>query len=307
MKPKTPSNITIAKIVKAIQFIEDNLNQKLILEEIAKYANFSNFHFHRLFSIVTKETVNGFITRKRLERAAGFLIRNNDISITEIAEMVGYSNLSSFSRGFKKFYGMSPLQFRELSPQKFSKICKTESKNGQIKVNFEEYICNLQESINWIQMNALNITVKKLPEFSLAYVHHKGKIDDIGIAYHQLIKWATPLGLLNTPNLQMMTIYHDSPKISDPNNIGMSACIVLKELIKSNGIVNSKTFTPSKCIVSRFEIKPSEFQQAWESNFVWMSENGYQKSEIDPFEIFHNNAESHSEGKFIVDLCIPVA
>ena len=70
---KIPSTI-VTRISKAISFIEDNLDTKLVLEEIAKEAYFSPFHFHRLFKAVTKETVNDFITRKRVERAASFLL-----------------------------------------------------------------------------------------------------------------------------------------------------------------------------------------------------------------------------------------
>ncbi len=297
-------NHTITKIAAAIEFIEDNLHKKLVLNDIAIHANFSPFHFHRLFLAITKETVNEFITRKRIEKSAAFLMYKKQLTITEISERVGYTSLSSFSRGFKKFYGISPLDFRNQSPEKYSKICKTESKNGEIEVTFEKYVCNINNTLNWLQMNATT-TVKEISTFELAYLHHQGKKNDIGLTYNQLIKWATPKGLMNEAT-QMITIYHDSPKISTLNDIRMSACLVLNEPLKDKGEINTKTFTPGKCVVSRFEIKPTEFQQAWEANAVWMSENGFQKADKTPFAIHYNNAALHPEGKFIVDLCFPV-
>ncbi len=304
MKSSKIASENIARLNTAIEFIEDNLDSKLTLEVIAKKAYFSPFHFHRLFSIVIKETPNNFIIRKRIEKAASYLLHQKDKTITEISDSVGFSSISSFSKSFKKFYGISPNQFKEESPEKYSKICKTESKEGQIKISFEQYICNINNALNWLKMNA-KTEVKKVSRLDLAYISHKGKMEAIGSIYNRLVKWATPKGLINEQT-RMVTIYHDSPKITDPNNLRMSACIVLNDPIEIDGEVNLRILSPTKCIVSRLEITPFEFQQAWESSFAWMIENGYKKSEVDPFEIYYNNAAEHPENKFIVDLCIPI-
>jgi len=298
-------NTTVSRIGKAILYIEDNLDKKLLLEDIAQKAHFSPFHFHRLFSVVVGETLNNFITRKRIERAASHLMNKKNIPVTEVADRVGFTSLSSFSRAFKKFYGMSPIEFRDISPEKFSKICKTKSKNGQVTVSFEQYICNINNSLNWLKMNA-NTAVKVIEKLQLAYISHQGKMEHIGSAYDRLVRWATPKGLMAQENLRMVTIYHDSPKISDPNNLRMSACMILNSNVSVDGEAGLRTIEPCKCVVSSFEITPYEFQQAWESSFVWMVENGYQKADKDPFEIYYNNYVDHPEKKFIVDLCIPV-
>jgi len=295
----------VARINNAILYIETHLSEKLILSDIAKEAYFSPFHFHRIFSLVVGETVNNFIARLRIEKAANFLIHQKEISITEVSEIIGFTSLSSFSRAFKKFYGISPAEFKELSPEKYSKICKTESKNGQVVVSFEQYICNVNNALNWIKMNG-KTTIQNVEELQLAYISHKGEMEKIGEVFNRLIQWATPKGLMNQENLRLLTMYHDSPKITSPENIRSSIAIVLNTETTVEGEVRLKTIQPGKCIVSRFEITPNEFQQAWESNFVWMSENGYKKGDKDPFEIYYNNAAEHPENKFIVDMCIPV-
>lgn len=295
----------VARINNAILYIETHLSEKLILSDIAKEAYFSPFHFHRIFSLVVGETVNNFIARLRIEKAANFLIHQKEISITEVSEIIGFTSLSSFSRAFKKFYGISPAEFKELSPEKYSKICKTESKNGQVVVSFEQYICNVNNALNWIKMNG-KTTIQNVEELQLAYISHKGEMEKIGKVFNRLIQWAAPKGLMNQENLRLLTIYHDSPKITSPENIRSSIAIVLNTETTVEGEVRLKTIQPGKCIVSRFEITPNEFQQAWESNFVWMSENGYKKGDKDPFEIYYNNAAEHPENKFIVDMCIPV-
>ncbi|TMM29417.1 AraC family transcriptional regulator [Polaribacter aestuariivivens] len=304
MKTTKIAKENIARLNVAIQFIEENLDTKLTLAIIAEKAHFSPFHFHRLFSLVVEETPNNFIIRKRIESAASSLLHQKEKTITEVAEAVGFGNLSSFSKAFKKFYGISPNKFKEESPEKFSKICKTESKNGQVKVTFEQYICNVNNALKWLQMNA-ETTIKKIPRLDVAYISHKGKMEAIGSVYNKLVKWATPKGFINEET-RMLTIYHDSPKITDPNNLRMSACIILNDPIEIDGEVSLKILSPTKCIVSRFEITPFQFQQAWESSFAWMIEKGYKKSETAPFEIYYNNATEHPENKFLVDLCIPI-
>jgi len=295
----------VARINNAILYIENNLSEKLLLHDIAEKAYFSPFHFHRIFSLVVGETVNNFIIRKRIEKAAGFLMHQKEIPITEISEVLGFASLSSFSRTFKKFYGVSPIEFKELSPNKFSKICKTESKKGQIIISFEQYICNINNSLKWFKMNA-KVSVQQVEKLELAYISHKGEMEKIGAVFNRLIYWATPKGLMNQENLRLLTIYHDSPKITSPDAIRSSIAIVLNAKTTVAGEVSLKSIEPGKCIVSRFEITPNEFQQAWESSFVWMSENGYKKRDQDPFEIYYNNAQEHPENKFIVDICIPI-
>jgi AraC family transcriptional regulator len=294
----------IARLNTAITFIESNLSEKISLEIIAEKAHFSPFHFHRLFKIVVGETVHNFINRKRIEKSAAYLLYQKEINSTEIAERVGFSSLSAFSKSFKKFYGISPNNFKKESSEKYSKICKTDSKNGKVTITFEQYVCNINNALMWLQMNA-KTEIKKVPRIDLGYISHKGKMEAIGSVYNRLVKWATPKGLINEQT-RMVTIYHDSPKITDPNNLRLSACIVLNDPIELDGEVNLKILSPTKCIVTRLEITPFEFQQAWEASFVFMIENGYKKSEVDPFEIYYNNAADHPENKFIVDLCIPI-
>lgn len=303
---KNISNIAVTRICDSIAYIEENLENKLNLELIARKAYFSPFHFHRLFKAVTDETLQNFINRKRIEKSASYLMYQKEITITEISEIVGFSSLSSFSKAFKQFYGISPDQFKKESPRKYSKICKIESKKGQPNVTFEQYINNIDTTLNWLKMNSKKIEIKTVPRLDVAYIAHKGKMEAIGSVYNRLVKWATPKGLINDAT-RMVTIYHDSPKITDPNNLRMSACIILNYPIDDlNGPVNLRVLSPTKCIVSRFEIAPFQFQQAWESSFVWMTENDYKKSTVDPFEIYYNNAAEHPENKFIVDICIPI-
>ncbi len=90
-----------ARINRVLDYIEHHLDEALTLEVLADVASFSPFHFHRIFSALTGETLGRFILRVRVEKAAGRLIDNPRASITEIALDCGFSGSAAFARAFR--------------------------------------------------------------------------------------------------------------------------------------------------------------------------------------------------------------
>ena len=103
----------IERINKVIDYIEVNLNSKLLLAELAEVAMFSKYHFHRIFKTVTGENLNEFIKRMRMIKAYRFLQVDKTIEIKDLAIKVGYNSTANFSRDFKEFHGISPSQARQ--------------------------------------------------------------------------------------------------------------------------------------------------------------------------------------------------
>ena len=294
----------IKRINNIFLFIDENLDQELNLETIANIGFYSPFHLHRIFKAITNETINEYITRKRIEKTASILLHKREITISQLSLQYGFNSNSSFTRTFKKFYGISPTEFRKSNPNKFSKICKVESKNGQEIRILEEYICNINNHKNWIKMKA-KIEIKEMPKLDLAFITQIGH-NGMENAYDKLIKWATPKGLLENENLKVVTIYHDSFKITEPDKVRMSACISLKEKIEVTGEIGLTTIEKGKFIVGHFEIGINDFEKSWNSLFIWMNENGYMKADRNPYEIYHNNFNEHPEKISIVDFRIPI-
>ncbi|MCK8524129.1 AraC family transcriptional regulator [Aquimarina sp. D1M17] len=293
-----------SRINNALLYIEDNLDSELSLDTIAKVAHYSPFHFHRIFKTITNEPLQVYINRKRLEKTAALLFRKKETPISEIYTKYGFNSNSSFTRAFKKFYGISPSEFRNISPSRYSKICKLNSKNGQITQVFEEYICNINNLKNWIQMNA-KIEIKNMPEQDVAYITHIG-VKDLGSTFYKLVQWSRQKGLYEQPDFKMGTIYHDSFKITSLDKIRMSACVLLDAPITTEGEIGLTSIAAGRHIVAHFEITPEDFEKSWSSLFVWMNEQGYKKDDKNPFEIYYNDFNTHPEKKCIVDFCIPI-
>lgn len=294
----------IHRINKVLTYIDENLNNELSLKTLSNVAYYSPFHLHRLFKAITNETLNTYITRKRIERTAMMLIHNKECSITEIAYKYGFKNDSTFSRTFKKLYGQSPSEFRKSNLENFSKISKVKSKNGTVNFITEEYLCNINNLKNWIKMNA-KIEISEMPKMNLAYVTQIG-VNGIENAFQKIVRWATPQGLLSNAGANMCRVFHDSFKVTDADKVRMSIGILTNQKLEADGEVGLSTIEKGRNIVGHFIIELQEFERSWESLFIWMNDNGYKKADRFPFEIYHNNYNEHPEKKCIVDLCIPI-
>lgn len=99
-------------IKKSIEYIENNLNKKIQLKELADKAFLSKYHFHRVFHSVVGEPVAEYIRKKRLEEAANELLTTEN-KIIDIALKYQFSNQESFTKAFKRLYGIPPKEFRK--------------------------------------------------------------------------------------------------------------------------------------------------------------------------------------------------
>jgi len=109
------SNATLGdykrRLLRVLEYIQQHLDDHLDLEELARVACFSTYHFHRIFTGMMGETIKNHIRRLRLERAA-IELRVGTKPIVEVALDSGYEAHEAFSRAFKSAYGVAPVRFR---------------------------------------------------------------------------------------------------------------------------------------------------------------------------------------------------
>lgn len=296
----------IFRINRVIDYIENHLDDELSLGKLSEVANFSPYHFHRIFSAFIGETLNDFIKRKRIEKAASLLLNSTDQPISEIAGYCGFNSFSVFCRNFKERYKVSANEFRKINSPQYSKNRQSESKTGKVTTDAVDYVCDIQSFNKRRSIMKKNVEIKEMPEMDVIYCRHTGQFNKIGIAYNKLFKWAGARGLLNFPETKGLTYYHDDPKVTEISKIRQSACITVKEDIRTEGEIGKMKIPGGKYFMAHFEISETEFQEAWDSFCVWLSESGYQPADGNPYELYHNNHEEHPEKKFIVDFCIPV-
>ncbi len=127
----------IQGIQKAIDYIEENITEKIDYEEVAKRAYSSSFHFQRVFGIMCGFTLGEYIRRRRLTLAGNELLSKN-MKVIEVAFKYGYETPESFSRAFYKFHGIMPSQVKNgCSLKSFSRLSVRIDLIGGIEMNYK--------------------------------------------------------------------------------------------------------------------------------------------------------------------------
>ncbi len=101
----------ISMIAKLVDFINEHLHEELTLEQLAKEVNYSEYYICRIFKQTTNYTLTNYIVEKRIEKARQYL--KGELTISKVAEKVGFNNYSYFYKTFKKYVGISPLEYKE--------------------------------------------------------------------------------------------------------------------------------------------------------------------------------------------------
>ena len=301
----------LSRIHKAQDYIEANLAGNPKLEDVARAACFSPFHFHRVFSAVTGETLHQFISRLRLERAAGWLYLPGNRSITDIALDSGFSSSATFARAFAQAYGMSASEFR--------KKCKTLGKDGKAANGVDDYgggmaitpLSRRPEMKNITPKQPLSMEVRDLPAKHLAYVRHvgpyAGQPDLFERLWGQLCQWAGPRGLLHLSGSENICVYHDDPDITARENLRISLGITVDAKTTTTPPVNLLEIPAGKYAVATYKLIPAEYGAAWQ--FVmgeWLPSSGYQPDDRPCYECFLNDPGQDPEGKHHVELRVAV-
>lgn len=100
------------RIVKAADYIEEHLCEKISIAEVASIVCVSMFHFCRMFQAITGETPGDYIRKRRLTKASQLLLNTNQ-PVMDIAYALGFESHESFIRSFHKTYACSPGNYRK--------------------------------------------------------------------------------------------------------------------------------------------------------------------------------------------------
>lgn len=107
---KFDSNFRV-DIISVLDYIDKNLQQHITCESMAQFINMNASYFSRLFKKETSMTFSDYLINKRIEKATYFL-KYSQISVEDIAGLVGFVNISYFYKTYKKITGQTPREAR---------------------------------------------------------------------------------------------------------------------------------------------------------------------------------------------------
>lgn len=105
-------DITVERAVeRAITLMHDRLGEPVTIDDMARAAMFSKFHFNRVFQRATGLSPGRFLAALRIERAKELLVSTN-LNVSDIGFLVGYNSMGTFSSRFSRSVGLSPTAYR---------------------------------------------------------------------------------------------------------------------------------------------------------------------------------------------------
>jgi AraC family transcriptional regulator len=313
----------LGRIHRVTDHIERHLDERLTLEELARVACFSPFHFHRIFSACVGETLYQFILRLRLERAANQLLQDPRKSVTAVALDCGFGSSAAFARAFRAGFGMSASEWRAGG----RKDRETVRKDGEDRGPRDGYVDDgaaaqraggekprrKPMSPNPSSLPAKpadSVRIETIEPFTVAYVRHVGPYAGdsalFGRLFGQLCQWAGPRGLLG-PDARFLTIYHDNPDITAEDKLRISVCVTAPAGTRPEGEAGVMGVEGGRYAVATFLLDPSEYGAAW--NWLmgtWFPSSGYQPDDRPCFEKYLNDPEKHPRKLHHVEIWEPV-
>lgn len=180
----------LQRVNRAIDHVVQNLEHPLPLEQVARAACFSPFHFHRVFRALVGETLNAFVKRQRLERALRIMSHDRKASLTGVAVACGFSSSSDFSRCFKQRYGVAPSAF---DLQAF-RANKREQLQVALTGEGRPLLAQLPAGAN---PDGFQARIRELPARTCAYIRVFDPFDGAAVpdAAARLVAWAEARGL----------------------------------------------------------------------------------------------------------------
>ena len=291
-----PSHEYTRRIDRVIDYLRTHLNQPLKLEDLARVACFSEFHFHRVFGAMTGETLNDFTNRMRLEKAARLLKRTRR-SATEIALECGFSSSATFSRSFNKAFNTSPTQYRKSGKLKNSKICK-EIFTGQ------EYVLPLSAEEKRV---AFPVRFIDLPERQVAYIRVTDafEMDRVLAAFKTMIDWAKSQDIFSQGTLFGMSV--DDPHVTPKHLYRYEVCLASSFPFECISGMSKLKIPAMRYAATRVSGDIRKVATAWDYLVRdWLINSDYEPEHAPALEIFLDKEKAMDWSHFELELCLPV-
>ncbi len=253
----------IQRISKALQYIDANFRATINIAELAGVACFSQFHFHRIFTAYTGESLWSYIKRLRIQYAAEQLLYGKE-SITQIALSSGFESQTSFNKAFKQITGMSPSNFR---------------RNGQHSIF--ECIRNHKQTYGDLIMNPEIVNLKAQ---HVMYLNKHGDYNTTApAAWSELISFATENNLL-TEKVRYFGIAYDNPKVTATDKLRYDACITVPKAIPIKKPFGYKDLVEGRYAVFKHIGEYEKLDSTYSAIFSeWYPKCGYELRDVPSF------------------------
>ena len=290
---------------RVVEHIDRNLDKTLDLAGIASVANFSPYHFHRIFAAWMGETLGDYIRRRRVETAALRLVSQPRTTVLGVALSVGFGSAEAFTRAFRGRFGSSPTQWREdarAQRRVESNPGQAEGKHDQEREAGDEY------HRAFPQREALmNVKLMDRAPVRVAYLSHVGEFGEPVSRFWQerVFPWMMTNNLVGRPRYG---VSHDDPAITASDKSRYDAAVEVEQGFSGAGDYHETELPGGRFACVPFEGTAKDIPEAWARLLRdWLPESALQL-DARPFYEYYATSDSFNPrtGVFTCTLCIPV-
>ena len=278
----------VDRIRSVVSYLTDHLEQTPSLDDLARVAGVSPFHFHRLYRAVTGETPLGTVRRLRLLRAA-VMLRDTDQAITAIAFASGYESSQAFAKAFRLVAGDSPTILR-----------RDESR-------LEQVIQDLTSPPTTPAPTPYEIKVVEVEPFTVIASRCEGRPEDFFHAYGALFGWAQEAGISD----QMRGIYGvpiDDPRSVPEGPIRFDCCFDFGPSANPEGSYRKLTLGGGQYAVVRHRGPYEGLEEKYDYLYgTWLGDSGCTLRNGYPHHRYLNDPDTLPPEQWETDIFLPVA
>jgi len=271
---------------KSLSYIYKHIDTNITLDELARLNSVSKYHFHRIFKEETGENLFERISAIRLQKAANLLITNRYSTISEIAQLCGYSSHSSFIKAFKKRFTYTPTQW----------------KKGEY-INYSKKNLTLDEQIN-DDFFSIEPQIKVAVKRVCAYIRHKGYDISVTQTWERLMAYAYEKKLDSTIQIG---VFHDNPIITPYQDCHYMAALEVDSTFTTTNSISKLEIEESLCAVFHYEGVYGDVTKlmVYIYNF-WLPNSGYEAKTLPAYAIYHKNHFLEENDRFSLDFYVPI-
>lgn len=267
-----------------VNHINNHLNEEMKLSVLAEISNLSPFHFHRITRAFLREPIGAYITRLRVEKGAD-LLRFTTLPIQDIAYNVGYEVPSSFSKAFRLWFNISPIEFRN---------------NKKITIMKEEKINQ--------NLNLKSPKIIQLPEKTAIYIGMTGDYQSLNYedAWKKLWEQVKEQKLFSA-GIEHVGLSHDNPHVTEADKLRYDACLVIHKPAKPVGEVGLKQIAGGKFACFLYQGSYKKLDEVYDYIYYdWLIKSGLELRNEPTFEKYISNPNQVEESKLKTEIYVPV-
>ena len=288
------------RILRVLVHIQQHLDDAVSLDDLAAVANFSPFHFHRIFRGMMGESVMEHIRRLRLERAA-YRLKTTDQPVVRIAFDAGYETHESFTRAFGVLFGDSPSKYRRLHQP------AAPAAPAATRVHYlpDAQLEDLDIAIKG--ESDMNVEIEHIEPMRVAFIRHIGPYDQVGGAWSRLMAWAGRKGAMG-PMMKFFGFCHDDPDVTPAERIRYDACIVVTTDVEAEGEIGIQTVAGGDFATT---IHHGPYQKLGETYSrlcgQWIPASGRHLGDPPSIERYLNDPRGTPEDQLLTQICMRLA